>query len=111
MRDCAREALKTYEDKKKVFEERECPFVNDYYCGKTAELLTGRDGLRGRGCFAVIAATYEWAKNQKFAKVVKNIKGKHSFPYFYFREAKRNESRNCDAAVGMLLVLLASLVF
>lgn len=54
-----------------VFEERECPFVNGYDCGKTAELLTGRDGFRGRGCFAVIAATYEWAKNQKFAKVVK----------------------------------------
>ena len=54
-----------------TFEERECPFVNGYDCGKTAELLTGRGGLRGRGCFAVIAATYEWAKNQKFAKVVK----------------------------------------
>lgn len=54
-----------------AFEERECPFTSGCDCGKTAELLTGRDGLRGRGCFAVIAATYEWAKDQKFAKVVK----------------------------------------
>ena len=54
-----------------AFEEKECPFVSGCDCGKTAELLTGRDNLRGRGCFAVIAATYEWAKDQKFAKVVK----------------------------------------
>jgi hypothetical protein len=54
-----------------AFEERKCPFVSGCDCGKTAELLTGRDGLRGRGCFAVIAATYEWAKDQKFAKIVK----------------------------------------
>ena len=54
-----------------AFEERECPFVNGCSCAATAELLTGRNNLRGKGCFAVIAATYEWAKTQKFAKIVK----------------------------------------
>lgn len=54
-----------------VLEERECPFVSGCSCGKTAELLTGRNDLLGNGCFAVIKATYEWAKTQKFAKVVK----------------------------------------
>lgn len=52
-------------------EGRVCPYVDGSTCGKTAELLTGRKDLYGNGCFAVVAATYDWAKTQKFAKVVK----------------------------------------
>ena len=50
---------------------KECPYVDGCSCGSAAELVTGRNNLNGNGCFAVIQATYEWAKTQKFTRFTK----------------------------------------